>query len=167
MKYLYNYRHWCVFLSLVLLPNLSSAGNVVLTDKLLASLLNKHLPATLFQVANIPWQAGTYGLKMDKLGAATISSSDSIVTIKIPVKTRLSGNVNQDLGITKVALKCQAEFLSEGTLELQPTFSSQGVEFKSTVDFPIPPVQANCDGIQFPVENVLRNMVKNNKLKWE
>ncbi len=154
-------------IQLALLPVLAQAMDTGLTDKLLAHLLNQNLAEILMKAVDIPWNAGTYGITISKSGDALLDSDQAKVRVKIPLQTAIIGKVDQDLGFTRVVLNCKSRFDHIGTLLIEPVFSPQGVKFKSSLDLPIPPTQANCDGVVLPLTAVLQQLVKNNKLQWE
>lgn len=143
------------------------ATEVGITDKLLTRLLNQQLQAPLLKVDDLPWPAGTYGISISRMGDAKLTSGANSIEIAIPLQTKIAGNINQDLGFTKVALNCQSQFDHMGQLHLTPTFSSGKVTFVSDLKLPIPPVDADCGGVTFPVQEALLQLVAANKLQWE
>lgn len=145
----------------------ASAAESGITDKLLTHLLNQQLNKPLVEVDGIPWPAGTYGIRISPAGAASIDSIASSVEISLPLQTQINGKINQDLGFTKVEMDCKSNFNHIGKIKLTPTFSGQNVTFVSQVSLPIPPVNADCGGVTFPVQDALMQMVAANKTQWE
>lgn len=145
----------------------AAAVSESVTDKLLTHLLNQQLQQPLLKVDGIPWPAGTYGITISPAGVANINSVAKSVEIGIPLQTRIVGKVSQDLGFTKVAMDCKSGFDHIGQLKLTPNFKGQKVTFVSELNLPIPPVNAECGGMSFPVQDVLKQLVAANKLQWE
>jgi hypothetical protein len=154
-------------LALSLVSIAAFAAETAVTEKLLSRLLNQNLHGNLFEARNLPWQAGSYGLTINRAGDANISSANGAIKITVPLQTSIVGNIDQDLGFTKVALDCSSQFNNIGELLVTPSFTAQEVKFAVDLKLPIPPVNADCGGISFPITTFLQQLVANNKSQWE
>jgi hypothetical protein len=135
------------------------------TDQLLAVLMAKHLPEPLYEQGSNPWPGGNYSLEVHKLGQPEVTSSATHILVKIPLKVLIVGNVGSELLQLKMA--CDTSFITTGEIIFKPEKPGQVTHLESTITLPIPAVMANCDGMQFPIEEYLRPLVAQNKQQWE
>lgn len=135
------------------------------TDQLLALLLEKHLPEPLYEKGSNPWPGGAYSLEVHKIGRPEVTSSATNILVKVPLKVLIAGNAGSEMLQLKMA--CNSSFTTMGEIVLTPTKPGVVSSLASTITLPIPPVMADCDGMQFPVEEYLRNVVAQNKRQWE
>lgn len=155
-----------VLCNAICLPAVQGA-EVGISERLISALLNKHIATTLYEERNIPLQGGSYELSMVRTGPAVVERGSDRLRFKLPVKTRMEGKIKKDLGFALVDLSCLAQFANTGQIEVIPAFSGDRVTFESVINFPIPPVTADCGSIQIPVDAVLRNLVETHKGDWE
>lgn len=135
------------------------------TDQLLAVLLEKHLPAPLYEQGSNPWPGGVYSLEVHKVGRPEVTSSATNILVKMPLKVLIAGNAGSELLQLKMA--CSTSFTTTGEIIFTPEKPGLVSHLESAITLPIPPVMANCDGMQFPIEEYLRTVVAQNKRQWE
>lgn len=135
------------------------------TDQLLAVLMAKHLPEPLYEQGSNPWPGGNYSLEVHKLGQPEVTSSATHILVKMPLKVLIAGTVGNELLQLKIA--CSTSFITTGEIIFTPEKPGQVTHLESTITLPIPTVMANCDGMQFPIEEYLRPLVAQNKKQWE
>lgn len=148
---------------LILLGNLANAET--LTDQLLAQLLEKHLPAPLYQRANNPWPGGNFRLDIFQRGQPIVRSKDASIHVQLPLRIVIAGDASNDFLGFKV--NCHASFQTIGTIDLTPANTSDTILLRSAVAVPIPPVTADCDGLQLPIDSYLKAFVAQNERQWE
>lgn len=141
------------------------ASGPALTDELLAALLDRHTESQLYEQANNPWPGGNYKFDVIKGGSPTVTSSAGKVHVKMPLKIVIAGNAEN--GFLKLKLACKASFTTVGEVEFTPHVEGAILPLKSQIFLPIPPVMADCDGMQLPVEPYLKAFVEQNKRQWE
>jgi hypothetical protein len=135
------------------------------TDQLLAVLLEKHLPAPLYEQGKNPWPGGDYSLEVHRVGRPEVTSSATNIVVKMPLKVLIAGNAGSELLQLKMA--CSTSFTTTGEIIFTPEKPGLVNHLESSLTLPIPPVMANCDGMQFPIEDYLRAVVAQNKRQWE
>ncbi len=146
-----------------------SVSAETLTDQLLAQLLNKHLPAPLYQRGDNSWPGGSYRLEVFQQGQPVVQSGDTDIHVRLPLKMVITGIASSDLLGFK--FNCSASFQTTGTVELTPANASGGISgavlLRSAVTVPIPPVTADCGTVQLPIDSYLKTFVAQNKRQWE
>lgn len=136
-----------------------------ITDELLALLLEKHLPAPLYEQGSNPWPGGAYSLEVHKAGRPEVTSSTKNIHVKIPLKVLIAGNAGSEL--LQLKMTCSSTFTTVGEIIFTPEKPGVVSSLASAITLPVPPAMANCDGMQFPIEEYLRNVVTQNKRQWE
>ncbi|MCR6650350.1 MAG: hypothetical protein NVV73_02060 [Cellvibrionaceae bacterium] len=136
-----------------------------ITDELLALLLEKHLPAPLYEQGSNPWPGGAYSLEVHKAGRPEVTSSTKNIHVKIPLKVLIAGNAGSEL--LQLKMTCSSTFTTIGEITFTPEKPGVVSSLASAITLPVPPAMANCDGMQFPIEEYLRNVVTQNKRQWE
>lgn len=136
-----------------------------ITDQLLAALLEKHLPTPVYERGNNPWPGGAYKLEVFKIGRPEVISSTANIQVKMPLKILITGNVSNDL--LQVTLNCSTSFTTVGEIFFTPTQPGTINTLASSVTLPIPPVMADCNGMQVPIDEYLKTVVAQNKRQWE
>lgn len=144
---------------------IAAAPPQTVTDQLLALLLEKHLPAPLYEQGSNPWPGGAYSLTVHKAGRPEVTSSANNIHVKLPVKVLIAGNAGSEM--LQLKLACNSTFTTTGEIIFSPEKPGAVNTLKSTITLPVPPAMANCDGMQFPIEEYLRNVVNQNKRQWE
>lgn len=154
-------------LGFCILPSLVGAATKpsTVTDQLLALLLEKHLPAPLYEKGSNPWPGGDYSLEVHKLGRPEVTSSATNILVKMPLKVLIAGNAGSELLQLKMA--CNTSFTTAGEIIFTPEKPGIVSNLESTITLPIPPVMADCGGVKFPIEEYLRTVVAQNKRQWE
>ncbi len=150
---------------IVLSTSAFAATPQTITDQLLALLLEKHLPAPLYEQGSNPWPGGAYSLTVHKAGRPEVTSSANNIHVKMPLKVVIAGNAGSEM--LQLKLACSSTFTSTGEITFTPEKPGAVDTLKSSVTLPVPPVMANCEGMQFPVEEYLRSVINQNKPQWE
>lgn len=136
-----------------------------ITDQLLALLLEKHLPAPMYEQASNPWPGGDYSLRVQKAGRPEVTSTDANIHVKIPLEVLIVGRVSNDL--LQIKLSCNSSFTSIGEITLTPQKPGVVTSLTSSITLPVPPTTADCDGMQFPIDDYLKSVIAQNKKQWE
>jgi len=160
----------CKTLLLLLLAAVANASLAVadtVTDKLLARMLDRQIPATVLEAVDQPWTDGRYTIRLFKAGAPTYVSDARQFVLTLPLRAEMIGTVKRDFGAVKLQMTCKANFLTEGQLTVVPAFEAATIRATSTIAMPIPPVMANCDGLMLPFDAVLNGLVAASKPQWE
>jgi hypothetical protein len=150
---------------MVLSTSAFAATPQTVTDQLLALLLEKHLPAPLYEQGSNPWPGGAYSLTVHKAGRPDVTSSANNIHVKLPVKVMIAGNAGSEM--LQIKLACNSTFTTTGEITFTPEKPGAVNTLKSAITLPVPPVMANCEGMQFPIEEYLRNVITQNKRQWE
>lgn len=145
--------------------NAFAAKPATITDQLMALMLEKHLPAPVYEQGNNPWPGGNYQLQVHKTGRPEVVSSATNIHVKMPLKIQIAGDVASDL--LQVKFKCNTTFDTVGEIVFAPTKPGAVNTLASTITLPIPPTVADCDGTKFPIEETLKSLVVQNKKQWE
>jgi hypothetical protein len=161
-----NKKIWFAVCSLVLSISPASADSV--SDKLIASVINKQLPSPLYQQTDIPWDLGVYSLDITKMGMASFSSNATQLTLSVPLKANIKGDVNQSLFGSNINMKCSSEVITQGHIVITPTIKTSGSTADASVTVPVPDnAQLDCDGLKIPIKSALEALIKKNKADWE
>lgn len=143
----------------------AATKSTTVTDQLLALLLEKNLPAPMYEQASNPWPGGDYSLEVHKMGRPEVTSSATNIHVKIPLKVLIAGKINSDL--LQIKMTCDSTFTTVGEILLTPEKSGVVSTLASVITLPIPPVMADCDGVKVPVDQYLQTVVTQNKKQWE
>lgn len=135
--------------------------------KLLAMALSTRIPLVLYEEKEAPWMGGKRSIKMTKAGAPVLNSSRDNMSVTLPVKASLRGNVNTDLMLLKVQADCQADFIAPAKLLFDVDFKQKPLKVGVSIAVTVPPVMANCEGYQLPVQQLIQAVVEQQKSQWE
>ncbi len=150
-------------LGLLCVANVSAADS--LTNQLLSELLEQHTPGIIHQQANNPWPGGNYTLKVLKNGRPTVHSDSGSIHFQMPLKIDISGDASSSF--LRVHLACKASFTTLGEVRFAPLKPGDVTVLKSDVRVSVPPVMADCDGVQLPIETYVKALVQQKKPDWE
>lgn len=143
----------------------AAAKPTTVTDQLLALLLEKNLPAPMYEQSSNPWPGGDYALEVHKMGQPEVTSSATNIHVRIPLKVLIAGKINSDL--LQIKMTCDSSFTTVGEILLTPEKTGVVSTLASVITLPIPPVMADCDGMKIPVDEYLKTVVAQNKRQWE
>jgi hypothetical protein len=143
----------------------TAAQVTTLTDQLMALMLEKHMPAPVYEQGSNPWPGGSYQLQVFKTGRPEVVSNANNIHVKMPLKVQIVGDMANDL--LQVKFKCNTSFDTVGEIVFAPTKPGLMTTLASTVTLPIPPAMADCDGMKFPIDEYLKTLVVQNKKQWE
>jgi len=132
-------------------------------DKLLGRVIDKQVPAMVYESKNQPWPGGTYAIRIFRNGQPSYMSDTRDLSVSLPLRAEMEGNV----AVLSSPLICRANFNSTARVAVTPDFGAAKMRTKSVITLPIPKVMADCGSIQFPVEAFLEQLVLQNKLQWE
>ncbi|WP_299080540.1 DUF4403 family protein [uncultured Paraglaciecola sp.] len=138
-----------------------------ITDKLLITLVDKHLPKVLHQEQSTPWQMGTYDLTVYKMGSATFSSTHKYLSLTVPIKVLMRGKVNRKILGQKILLNCVSEVLTQARLDIEPIVQPPKSKAHVEISVPVPKSNMYCDGFNIPITPLLEQLVINKKPEWE
>jgi hypothetical protein len=155
------------FILYALLFSISSANAETVSDKLIASVINKQLPSPLYQQSDIPWDLGTYSLDINQTGNASFSSNATQLKLSVPLKANITGNVNQSLFGSNINMACASEVITQGHIVITPAIKTSGSTADVDITIPIPESQLDCDGLKIPVKSALEAFILKNKADWE
>ncbi len=161
-----NKTIWLVFCCFIL--SFSSANAETVSDKLIATVINKQLPSPLYQQTDIPWDLGVYSLNIIKTGIASFNSNATQLTLSIPLKANINSDVNQSLFGSNINMKCSSEVITQGHIVITPTIKTSDSTADVSITVPIPNnSQLDCDGLKIPIKSALEALIKKNKADWE
>jgi len=90
------------------------------TDQLIVALVDKHLPKILYQEKTTAWKMGTYDLTVHKIAAPKFSSTHKYLSLTLPIKVIMTGQVNKAFLGQKILLNCSSEFVTQARLDIEP-----------------------------------------------
>lgn len=137
------------------------------TDQLIVALVDKHLPQVLHQEKATPWKMGTYDLIVHKTAGAKFSSTHKYLSLTVPIKVMMTGQVNQEFLGQKILLNCSSEFVTEARLDIEPTINPPESRADVEVSVPVPDANLNCDGLILAIKPLLEQLVMTKKQEWE
>ena len=139
------------------------------TDQLIVALVDKHLPQVLHQEKYTPWKIGTYDLIVNKTGGAVFSSTLKYLSLTVPIKIVMTGQVNKDFLGQKIILNCSSEIVTQARLDIEPVINQprSRASVEVSVPVPVPESNLNCDGLILPIKPLLEQLVANKKKDWE
>jgi hypothetical protein len=137
------------------------------TDQLIVALVDKHLPQVLHQEKATPWKMGTYDLTVYRTSGAKFSSTHKYLSLTVPIKVKMTGQVNQEFLGQKILLNCSSEFVSEARLDIEPTIKPPESRADVEVSVPVPEANLNCDGLILPIKPLLEQLVATKKHEWQ
>ena len=151
----------------LVLSCVSTAHSQSVTDKLVVTLVDKHLPKVLHQEKNTPWQMGTYDLTVHKTGGAIFSSTHKYLSLAVPIKVLMKGHVKRTILGQKILLNCATEILTQARLDIEPVINPAKSRANVEVSVPVPNANLNCDGFSVPIKPLLEQLVVSKKQEWE
>jgi len=137
------------------------------TDQLIVALVDKHLPQILHQEKATPWQMGTYDLTVHKTAGAVFSSTHQYLSLTVPVKVVMTGQVKKEFLGQKILLNCSSEFVTQARLDIQPVINPPASRASVEVSVPVPEANLNCDGMVLAIKPLLEQLVESKKKEWE
>ena len=138
-----------------------------ITDKLIVALVDKHLPQVLHQEKDTPWNMGTYDLTVNKIGGVVFASTHKYLSLTVPIKVLMTGQVNKEFLGQKILLNCSSEFVTKASLGIEPMINPPESKASVEVSVPIPDASLNCDGLVLRIKPVLEQLVASKKGEWE
>lgn len=138
-----------------------------ISDKLIAAVVEKNLPGLLYEHIDKPWQLGTYNLRINKSGVTQFASSQSHLTLRLPIEAIIHGNVRQNLMGRNFSMGCNSRFTTDGRIEVEPQLVQGSYQARVSIVVPIPDTALNCDGMMIPIKTLLEQLVAENKRTWE
>jgi hypothetical protein len=139
------------------LPDTKNGRDI--TEILLERAFNKQLPPTLITASDIDLQSGKFDIVVTRQGQAVLNSSATKLLLALPINVHLVGKMRQTIGPLDVDLKCDAQFDTEAGILLMPRLQQNVIRSDSKVTIPVPPVNANCDGLVLPVAPLLQAII--------
>ncbi len=156
----------CLFLSFSCLYGQISCAESI-TDKLIVAIVDNNLPTVLYQHRDKPWDMGIYSLKINKLGAARFSSTETHLNLSFPIEAIVNGKIIQNLFGAKITIACDSKIITDGRLEIEPQLSAAGSTAIVSIIIPVPDADLNCDGFKIPVRPLLEQLILDKKGEWE
>jgi hypothetical protein len=97
---------------------------------------------------------GTYDLTVNKTGGAVFSSTHQYLSLTVPIKIVITGQVNKECLGLKLLLNCLSEIVTNARLDIKPM---------------IKPPESNfyCDGLVMSIKPLLEQLVASKKQEWE
>lgn len=137
------------------------------TDKLIVTLVDQHLPQALYEEKAQAWQMGTYDLRVNRTTAVSFNSTATDLNLTVPIEVLMVGQVNREFLGQKIRLNCTSSIQTAAKLQVKPFINPPLSKVKVEVSVPIPASNLNCDGLILPIQGVLEQLVANKKLEWE
>lgn len=137
------------------------------TDKLIVALVDKHLPHVLHQEKATPWKMGTYDLTVNKIGGAEFSSTHKYLSLTVPIKVLMTGQVNREFLGQKILLNCSSEMVTQARLDIEPVINPPESKANVEVSVPVPEANLNCDGLILAIKPLLEQLVASKKQEWQ
>lgn len=137
------------------------------TDQLIVALVDKHLPQILHQEKATPWNMGTYDLTVHKTAGAKFSSTHQYLSLTVPMKVIMTGQVNKVFLGQKILLNCASEFVTEAKLDIEPVINPPESRASVEISVPVPEANLNCDGLILPIKPLLEQLVATKKQQWQ
>lgn len=160
-----KFFNWLLFLIVYCFASFSSAQSV--TDKLIVALVDKNLPLVLYMEKAKPWQMGTYDLTVKKAGGVVFSSTHRYLSLTVPIKVEMTGQVNKEFLGQKILLNCSSVMVTQARLDIEPDINPPTSKASVEVSVPVPDANLNCDGLTLPIKPLLEQLVASKKLEWE
>jgi hypothetical protein len=156
---------WLLFGVACFISSTVMANNI--TDKLIVALVDKHLPQVLHQEKATPWKMGTYDLTVTKTGGVFFSSTHKYLSLTVPIKVVMTGQVNKEFLGQKILLNCSSEVFTQARLDIEPVINPPESKANVEVSVPVPESNLNCDGLILPIKPLLEQLVANEKQEWQ
>ncbi len=135
--------------------------------RLLGLVLDTYVPKVLHEEKGVPWLGGTRSIKISKVGQAKLTSTNKTITVTFPLKAVLSGNVDTQVVVLQIKASCRAEFTAPAAIVLSVDFKKKPLQVNAVISVVAPPVTADCDGYQLPVQPLLQAVIEQQKPKWQ
>jgi hypothetical protein len=156
----------CILLGLIV-GCVQAVNAQSVTDQLIVALVDKHLPQVLHQEKATPWEMGTYDLTVNKTGGAVFSSSLNYLSLTVPIKIVMTGQVNKAFLGQKILLNCSSEIVTQAKLNIKPMIAPPKSKASVAVSVPVPDSNLNCDGLILSIKPLLEQLVASKKQQWE
>ena len=151
----------------LLLACISAVNAQSVSDQLIVALVDKHLPQVLHQEKGTSWKMGTYDLSVYKTGGAIFSSTHKYLSLTVPIKIVMTGQVNRKFLGQKILLNCSSEVVTQARLDIEPVVNPPQSKASVEVSVPVPEANLNCDGLILPIKPLLEQLVASKKQQWE
>lgn len=135
--------------------------------RLLGLVLDTYVPKILYEEKGVPWLGGKRSLKISKAGQAKLTSDEKTITVTFPLHTVLSGNVDTNIVVLQIKASCRAEFTAPAAIVLTVDLKKKPLQVSTVINVVVPPVSADCDGYQLPVQPLLQAVIEQQKPKWQ
>lgn len=162
-----NIARSIIALSLALSSTSALAQNRPLLELMVERLLNNQMPKVLLTANNIPWSGGNMNVVITKTGQARLNENSRDVLLDLPIEAHLKGAMKQAVGPLEIDMNCEVKFQSLAKVKLAPTLRRGKLVSSSDVVIPVPPVNANCDGVSLPVAPALKIFIEQNSSHLE
>lgn len=151
-----------------LLPSTSIANNRSMLEVMVERLVNKQMPKVLLTANDVQWNAGTMNIVITKTGSANLKEAAKKLFVKLPIEVQLQGRMKQAVGPLEIDMNCKVHFQSIADIQLMPQFGAKGkLVSQSKVSIPVPPVDADCEGISLPAAATLQLLIDQNTPNFE
>ncbi|HEY7774095.1 MAG TPA: DUF4403 family protein [Marinagarivorans sp.] len=135
--------------------------------RLLGRVLDTYVPKVLFEEKDVPWLGGKRSIKITKAGPAKLTSDADTITIAFPLTTALAGNINKDMVLMQINATCRASFTAPAQIVLRVDFAKTPLKVNALINVQAPPVMADCEGYQLPVQPLLQAVIEQQKPTWQ
>lgn len=151
-------------IAILLIISSSSAlsKNRPLLELMVERLLNNQMPKVLLTANNVRWNGGAMNVVIKKRGGAKLSENTQDILLNLPIEAHLKGGMKQRVGPLDIDMNCEVKFQSIAKVKLKPFMRQHKLVSKSNVVIPVPPVNADCDGMSLPVGPALQVLIDQN-----
>lgn len=146
-------------------PASKSSPNAAMV--LLGRLIDKALPSELYSEKNVAWMGGKRSLVIQKQGAAVITSDQTAIAVRFPVRVTLDGNVDTSLVLVNIKSQCKAAFTMPATVTLTGNFAATPISVETAVALNVPPVSADCEGYAIAIAPLVQAIIEQQRPKWQ
>jgi hypothetical protein len=110
---------------------------------------------------------GTYDLTVNKTGGAVFSSTHQYLSLTVPIKIVITGQVNKECLGLKLLLNCLSEIVTNARLDIKPMIKPPRSKADVEVSIPVPESNFYCDGLVMSIKPLLEQLVASKKQEWE
>lgn len=152
------------FIAIVCILSSSNAlsQNRPLLELMVERLVNNQLPKVLLTANNVRWSGGSMNVVITKTGGAKLNENTRDVLLDLPIEAHLKGGMKQAVGPLAIDMNCEVKFQSIAKVKLQPAMRRGKLVSQSDVVIPVPPVNADCDGMSLPAGPALQVLIDQN-----
>lgn len=154
-----------LFFLLIIISPSSFATNI--TEKLIVSLIDKNLPATLFEQKETKWQMGLYDLTVKKIGNTRLKTSESTLIFALPIKVIMDAQVIKTILGSTIKMSCKSDISTDAFINVIPGQIKEHINANVIIDIPLPESYLNCEGVNLPITPMLSQLIKEEKNTWE